>query len=512
MNKNTELFHLIKSLSKSEKRYFKLNASLFHENSLLILLFNILDKQEVYNVKEMISAFKKKKAAKQLSLSKNRLYSLILKTMRNYYADKTLDHQINVMFQNVSFLLHKRLVKEALNELVKIEKIALAHERFSNLIEVMEIRWNLTGVVNSELIYNQMLELLKKIENVSQYRFMQDKVVSAIRETTVIARNQEEVKKVKSLIRNSYFENEAMASTHMSKSYYYITHFFYARFIGDANTAYNVCKSHIRYLEKHQEFIHQNPKSYRVALTNYLVSQSDTRKFNDFWKTIEKLALIPDKYTEANNTDFRTDVKLRVYEKKLGYYFYTLQYQKGAELIPEIEAWRDSVDLDSQAGFDISLCIFAMQLFFMLSNYNEALKWLNYILNKNNEEQEVAKAYQVFARILSLLIYYETGDLDLLEYKIRSSERFLSKTKQLHQVENDIIFFFRNNVLNGKENIDKGFRSLKAKLKSTRNDPLEEHYLKDYLRDFDFISWIDSKIEKKSFAAVVREKALQKNQ
>jgi len=49
MKPSTELFELIKSLTASEKRHFKLNASLQKGNKNYIHIFEITDSQNVYD-------------------------------------------------------------------------------------------------------------------------------------------------------------------------------------------------------------------------------------------------------------------------------------------------------------------------------------------------------------------------------------------------------------------------------------------------------------------------------
>ena len=57
MIKKEQLFALIKSLTKAEKRYFKLFASVNNTDANYILLFDAIDAQDVYDEKRIKEKF-----------------------------------------------------------------------------------------------------------------------------------------------------------------------------------------------------------------------------------------------------------------------------------------------------------------------------------------------------------------------------------------------------------------------------------------------------------------------
>src|SRR5690606_30207378 len=89
ISNSEQLFRLIKSLNKSEKRSFKLYAQRSHNQatSKFIRLFDILDNMESYDEETIIkkSTHIKKN---QLSNLKRHLYTQIMKALRNIHIDK----------------------------------------------------------------------------------------------------------------------------------------------------------------------------------------------------------------------------------------------------------------------------------------------------------------------------------------------------------------------------------------------------------------------------------------
>ena len=62
-------------------------------------------------------------------------------------------------------------------------------------------------------------------------------------------------------------------------------------------------------------------------------------------------------------------------------------------------------------------------------NYGQSLIWLNRIIN--SEKDDLREDIHGFARILQLICHYELGHVDVIEYYVRSTYRFLLKTENL---------------------------------------------------------------------------------
>ena len=79
MIKKDKLFSLVKSLSKSEKRHFKLFAARQNGGRNYLKLFNAVEEQECYSEQLIKSKFAGENFTNQLHVTKNYLYKLILK-------------------------------------------------------------------------------------------------------------------------------------------------------------------------------------------------------------------------------------------------------------------------------------------------------------------------------------------------------------------------------------------------------------------------------------------------
>ncbi len=131
------LFVLVKSLSKSEKRQFKLYVGRLgvNEDSKFLTLFNILEKLSVYDE----SAILKKGIVKkeQLSNLKAHLYKQILISLRLNPSHQNIRIQIREQLDFATILYHKGLYKQSLKILDKAKNLAIANEEKNVAYEIV---------------------------------------------------------------------------------------------------------------------------------------------------------------------------------------------------------------------------------------------------------------------------------------------------------------------------------------------------------------------------------------
>lgn len=124
MIKSEQLFYLIKSMNKAEKRYFKLFASSNNENNNYSLLFEAIDKQDIYDESAIKEKFQNKTFINQLHVTKNYLNQLILKSLRNFHSTISKDAEIKDLLRDIEILLKKDLFQQCEQVIDKALKIA----------------------------------------------------------------------------------------------------------------------------------------------------------------------------------------------------------------------------------------------------------------------------------------------------------------------------------------------------------------------------------------------------
>ncbi|MBI4931145.1 MAG: hypothetical protein HY841_10305 [Bacteroidetes bacterium] len=100
---------------------------------------------------------------------------------------------------------------------------------------------------------------------------------------------------------------------------------------------------------------------------------------------------------------------------------------------------------------------------------------------------------------------HKGNDMALQQSLVRSTYRFLLKRNRLYKFEECILNFIRKKLskIHSQKELLHSFSELKKEITQIMKDPFE----RGIIQDFDFVSWLESKIENRSFAEIVREKA-----
>jgi len=140
-------------------------------------------------------------------------------------------------------------------------------------------------------------------------------------------------------------------------------------------------------------------------------------------------------------------------------------------------------------------------VYFGNGDLKNALKYINWVLNETDAKLR-ADVFS-FARLVNLIIHYELGNYDLLEYTIKSTKRYVTKNQRNYKFESVFLKDIRKLIkIKNADDIIKTFISFKKDLLET----LKDDYEKSALEYFNFIAWLDSKIKKQSFSEIVKKK------
>lgn len=94
----------------------------------------------------------------------------------------------------------------------------------------------------------------------------------------------------------------------------------------------------------------------------------------------------------------------------------------------------------------------------------------------------------------------------MLSSLVKSTHHDLQAKGMLYKFESVLLDFFGKLIhKKNKDQSIKAFEKLKSEIESIAKDKNE----KMPFEEFDYLSWIESKIENRSFAEIVRKKALQ---
>lgn len=499
-----ELVKLIKALTKSEKRYFKMFSSIQSGEKGYLKLFDAVEKLNDYNEDVLKKMFKGEDFIKRLPAVKNYLYTQILKSTRIIHSGETVDSQLKEMIEEVGILYEKRLYKQCSKILEKAETLAAKNELILQQIELNawrekiaveslhldELEKKLSSTAEKE---KQLLELQK---NNLQFRNLHNRIL-ILNKKIKEARTEQELLQFQDIINNHLLQSASNALSFDAKHYFYQTHLIYNHAKGDNEKCLANAEELLKLLEAFQDKIKEKPKMYISALHNVLLSKIQLHNYDNFEETLTKLKQFP---VKSLNTEVNKFVSASIFEMVM-----YLDSGKFTESVPTRDVITEGLKLYADkinAVEEITLLYNLFYSYFGTGEFSKALGIINKLLNEY--QKELRYDIQSASRILNLILHYELKNTMLLEYNAVSTYRFLYKSKRLYKLETIILNFIKKkmpNIYTPKEELD-AFVGLRKEFVEISEHPYE----KKAFEYFDYISWLDSKIEKKSFEEIVKRK------
>jgi len=506
MKPSTELFDLIKSLSKSEKRFFKLSSSLQTGDKNYLKIFDAIDKQVEYDEGGVKHMFRKETFIRHFPSEKNHLYKLILKSLRAYHADNSVSSLLKQEIKNIEILFEKALFKECNKFLMRAKKQAIEHEKFYYLFELISWEKKLLeealedGEFTKDLdtLIKEEQDVIGKLRNLAAYHVLYSKINYVFRSGGFV-RNDEDRSLVEEITNHPLIKGKNTALSQRAATICYYTQGFCKMANGDYDTALTKFFKVKEILDENPYVKHDLAKRYIRTLNNIMFCLIDQNKF------VEARAMADLMRKTGEERAFKsTDVLVTIFKDtniaELQICHLTGDFDKGLALVEDIVEGMEENEGKLHKEQIVTFYYHIAYIYFGAGKYNKALFWINKVLNDN--ENTLRQDIYSYARLFNLVIHYELGNHDLLEYITKSTLRYLSKRQRDFHLEKVIIEYIRKfiraaSILDQKEL----FTAFSEELSVLVQGPEE----KVVLKYFDFLKWADSKIVNASFAETVKK-------
>jgi hypothetical protein len=167
----------------------------------------------------------------------------------------------------------------------------------------------------------------------------------------------------------------------------------------------------------------------------------------------------------------------------------TNKVKSAAALVPVLENILKSYENKLLIDTELSIRFNIVKCRMLEKNYNSALSSINTLLAHPFIDKR--GDYELYLRLMNLIIHYELNNFSLLRYLIKSVYRFLFKRKKLYRLESLIIDFIKK-LPEVKNESDLEYSLIRAK-----NELLElkeDDYERNAFEYFDFLRWVEEKL------------------
>lgn len=508
MKKNDQLFQLIKSLSKSEKRYFKLFAGINAKESTYMVLFDAIDKLAEYDEDEIRKKCHGQAFLKQLSVTKNYLFGMIIKALKNYEVKyESQQEKIEDDFQTARLLDRRNLLElrdKVLNKARKqieastlfLLKSRMAIFDWKEALHLppgpmeVETRKNLSA---ARYALEQELEFLDMRSIWNEY---------AIKSTqSSVARTKEDVEVMEELLRKPILQEDTALKSIVTETMRVTTLSGINSYLGRYELSWQYEKKYIEhFINDESDYIEKKPYGSCILIRNYALACIDARKWNEVERWLSKLDEL--KPSTAESKSLYLNVKMEI---SMHYLLQSGQHQAALDFMHKEKKNLELSESTMQPTELTQIHLECAIAYFYTEDYSKALEVCNEVI-LDKRCLKIPK-YQNIAKLIRLICYYELDLRNFVQQEIKAFYRNLKKQDKRLKFDFMILKLLKeaSAVFSQKELI-KVLLSYKEEIQFLKSDIYE----REGFYFFDMEIWMDSKIEKISMPKIVQKYILAK--
>lgn len=505
ISKQEAIFDFVQSMTKAEKRNFKLyaNRSSAAGDAKFITLFDAIDSMSDYDEEKILRKCPIKK--EQLPNMKAHLYRQLLISVRLLSTRQTLTMQIRELIDFARILYDKSLFKLTLRQLEKAKQMAISSQSYVLALEVVEFEkrvetLHMTPAAGErvEKLGEQERQFINKIENINDLSKLSIQLYGLNLQLGYM-RSSRDQELIKSFFCSKLDSYEDSTMSFHEKLYLYQSKMWYSYIQHDFLRCYRYAAKWVAIFDVDISFKTIYYDHYIRANSRLLDVLFLTRQHKLMVRRINKIeGEIGIEIPQNDSAQIMTEITLLL--AKINVHFMEGTFSQGVLLRDRIEKllaqWGDNVDEHYRMMFYYKLGC----LYFGNAQYKECIEYLQRVIHERNPQ--FRRDLQVFSRILNLIASYESGEDYSLDYQFKSVYSFIVKANDMHAVQHELITFLRRLPRTYNSNFRGELERLYERLK-----PLEAHpYERRPFFYLDIISWLESKITGKTISEIIRSK------
>jgi hypothetical protein len=497
ISQGDQLFLLVKSLTKSEKRSFTAFASRFQDSDdlLYVRLFDLLEKQKSLDEDALCIKLKIKDKA-QFSNLKRHLYKQILASMRMSQISKNSDIQIREYLDFVDILYSRGLYLQSLKILDKAKSLAQKTKNDILYLSIVETEKTIeskhitrTGAnITTELV-NFTQKISETITNSSKLSNLRILLHGYYIQNGHV-QNKEEEKQIVKFFDENMPELNLEQLSYIEQVYLNQSYVWYYYILLDFEKCLEYAEKWVALFHKSPEMIDQDPDLYMRGY-HYLLTSTfnllNKKKFNLYLNELEE-------FRSENYQKFTMNSKiisfLYVHHGRLNHHFLNKTYERGVEGLPKtlrrLSMYKNKLDSHRVMVFHFKIA----WMYLMAKMPGKSVDYLNEIFK--TEVGALREDIQTYSRLLFLMAHYDLGNENIMEYLIKTAKAHFEKSKQINKIQKATLLFFTKLVNAPTFERRKIFLAFDEELKGFVHDPYEKRAFL-YL---DLPQWIDKKLKR----------------
>ena len=446
----------------------------------------------------------------QLANVKAHLYKQILISLKLNPSHQNIRSQIREQLDFASILYHKGLYKQSLKILDKAKEVAIQNEEKNLAYEIVELEKIIESQYITRSISGRADELTIQAKELSEANVLTSKLSNlslqlyGIFLKTGYVRNEAESKEITDYFNARLPKIDIKELGFREKLWLYKAYLWYSFLMQDFLNCYKYSLKWVDLFYQNPDMIVLNPVFFLKGNNYLLESLYFLKNKEKFEETLNRLVV------KVNSKSFPKDENVEALSflyinlNKFNLYFIDGSFEEGLPLIPKVESelkqFTDRIDEHHIMTFYYKFA----SLHFGAGNNKKCIEYLDKIIS--NKSLSMREDLLCFSRVLNLVAHYEAGLDYHIESLLRSTYKFLIKMNDLHDVQIEMIKFIKSLQDIYPQDLKKAFIQLHDVLIKFEDRPFEKRAFL-YL---DIISWLESKIENKPVAQIIKDKYMAK--
>lgn len=486
MRSKEDLHHLIQAMSKSEKRYFVLDAKKSGRSaSRYLSLFESINAMEEYDEETL-----KKKFPKNLSSDKAYLYEAILRSMRDYRSKSSKAAQVKERLMDAKYLYERGLYQQSGDRIMVAKALAKELEDNFSLLEIIrEEQLSLfdrrvsVGLEQIEKLQEEKEMALKRVEEELLFISLYFRLVVEFYKHGVL-KDKESIQNLNLRIPMNLLKTEKKPDSPLALRRFYLCMASYYRLIGDDIRTNLYYQNSVNWWQDYPAIKEEEYYRFVSDVTNLInTCYSDETLYSLANEWLLKMK----KEEEGKTYHEQKYIFLSVSVSNLFHLMNKGDVEGTKRELPTIIDGLDKFGLKKS----VLLLVNIVTAFFWVKDYDNCIKWTNQLISlKNNSREDIQKAVMLY----KLVCLYELALVDEMEFWFRSVNRFFSKLKvEKESFENLVLNFYLKRIINSPLNEVKTVLSdFRTYLNIILNSKIESSIGAEEL----FI-WVNQKLDRK---------------
>lgn len=512
MEKNQKfyLFQLIKALSVSEKGYVKKYCAKNGANPVYLKLLDAIDNQEEYDEKKLKQKFKKEKFVKQFSVAKNYLTKSILRSLRAYHSDSSNNIQVHELLLEIEILYSKRLLGLCEKLLKKAKKIVEDAQLYHHVQELCFWDFRICLLMPFDGTTDQLMAENKAFDQQSaqyaaeltSYRHLTYNIFStSFREGYSRAEHAADI--IDQYSSDPLLQQPPDSNNVKALARYHNIWSKLHEMSNDHHKMYQASEAFVKTIQTHPKVFADYvmatvvPAHYNLLATAIILNKEET-----FFENLDYLRKIPKLYEVKNESTQRL---IKYYSLALEFQFYTqnAHFHKAEAMLPTLlkVLKDDNLEVFGLSMLYIELCYSVAYTYFAVGDYENSETWVDETLK--HQKSGIREDIICLAHMLHVVNHTEMGNFQYLDYKLRSTYNFILRMKKTQKFEKATLQFLKK-VIQAPDMEERRHlaRIYVEKIRLLQDDPAEKMMLKN----FDIISWLESRLQGKRFLEIAAAK------